>query len=99
VQILSQLVLILFYSSTSVLIPLLGLGYSTSAAQDPAAYTNPLYVLGLYLSSCGYGCTCCMSWMPLCVGTTVGAFLLLWPTRDPVEDLDEAPVARKAEGA
>lgn len=91
VQILSQLVVILLYSTTSTAIPALGLGYSTSSPMEASAYLNPLYLVGVYFSSCAYMCTFCISWMPLCLGTTVGALLLLWPSPDPVEDLDDAP--------
>ncbi len=79
------------YFLATTFLPAAGIGYKTTDEYDLALVTSPLYPLA---SCCMSGSlvssyACCL--LPLCVGSPTGLFLLFWPDKAVVEDVETPP--------
>jgi hypothetical protein len=79
------------YFLASTFLPAAGIGYKTSDEYSLALVTSPLYLLSTYCMSCSLVCSyaCCL--LPLCVGSPTGLFLLFWPDKAVVQDVEVPP--------
>lgn len=89
VQCASTLIILNVGALLGELLPRAGVGYAATSQASNGYYRTPLVLLaGPLVPMCYFFAFTGIIW-PTCVGSVAGAFLLLWPTRPPLDGVED----------